>query len=68
VNNPGIIISRVGRRIIVEWHQDRLSEVIAQLQRERSEHQDREPESLITLAEEIKLRTTTEINQSHAVQ
>jgi len=67
VNNPDVIISRVGGRVIV-WSPSSLFEILEQLRRERSLHQDREPESLITLAEEIKLRTTTEIDQSHAVQ
>jgi hypothetical protein len=66
VNNPDIIISRIGTRVVT-WSSSSLFEILEQLRQERSEHYDRELESLITLAEEVKLRTSNEIIQGHAV-
>jgi hypothetical protein len=61
------IISRIGNRVVAKWDPDELNQVIAQLRLERSFHCDPEPDRLLGLAEEIKLRTSNQINHGNAL-
>jgi hypothetical protein len=60
------VISLIGGRIVAEWDPGKLDQVIAQLRLERSFYCDPEPDRLLGLAEEIKLRTSNQIIHGNA--
>jgi hypothetical protein len=69
-----VVRSRIGNRLIAEWDQRALTQVLAQLRSERNRHDavietsigEAARNALMSHAEQIKHRTSNEINHVRA--